>query len=39
MPETWTLAAAIFVPKLILLGALVVYTWRLRAEVRRGRDK
>jgi hypothetical protein len=31
--------AVIFGPKLLLLCALAAYAWKLRADVRRARDK
>jgi hypothetical protein len=34
MDEYWSQFAMMFVPKFILIGVLVWYTWKLKAEVR-----
>ncbi len=38
MSHDLTSFAVVFVPKLMLLGALVAYVLKLRADVRRGKE-
>jgi hypothetical protein len=39
MDEYWLQIAVMFGPKFVLIGLLVWYTQRLRAEVRRAKEK